>query len=284
MKKLKTFLQPDGTYRYQINAPAWVVDREERPHYEKDRFASMEANLKRGDVLFDVGAELGWQSCIYAQFVGPENMILIERVMEFWPTIKDTWEANFDVKPKATFPGFASFRTRASFEPDSFRDSWPHVAYFPKMENFVGWKDFLMCDTGSEVALDKLFAKTTVVNAITIDVEGAELKVLFGAEKILAEQRPLVWVSVHPAQRLAAFGAKKHEIFELMAEHGYQCQYLGVDHEEHYFFYPAERASQVTLVDSPWGTYGKRDVTFEQAMPDWKDSDGMPYTAAWANR
>src|SRR5579859_2107197 len=94
MKVLQTFLQEDGSYRYSINAPDFIADREERPHYEKDRFASMEANLHKGDILFDVGCELGWQSAIYARFVGPENMCLFEHVRELWPTIKEIWKMN----------------------------------------------------------------------------------------------------------------------------------------------------------------------------------------------
>lgn len=283
MKQLKTFLQPDGTYRYVINAPDWVVDREERPHYEKDRFASMEANLKYGDVLFDVGAELGWQSVIYAKFVGPEHVVLIERVPEFWPTIREIWEENFKQRPYACFCGFASDRT-TEYVLDPSANGWAVALLGKPMVDFSRWRDALTSVQGNEITLDDLSSSTTPVNAITIDVEGAELKVLAGAEKILARSRPLIWVSVHPRQRLEAFGAQKDQIFRLMHTHSYNWQYLGVDHEEHWFFYPTERADEVVLVESPGGTYGKRNLSFEQAMPNWMDDMGMPYTSEWAKR
>lgn len=50
-------------------------------------------------------------------------------------------------------------------------------------------------------------------------------------------------------------------IIRYMGSCRYDYQYLGVDHEEHYFFYPLEREHNIVLVDSPWLTYGKRHLT-----------------------
>lgn len=282
MKKLNTFLQPDGSYQYSIWAPDVVVDREERPHYEKDRFASMEANLKKGDVLFDVGSELGWQSAIYAKFVGPENVCLFEPHPELWPVIHEIWMMNYDVPPLLTWPGFVSNRTTAHNE--IRRWSWPlssRVDLLPDL--FERWSEIHASTNHPEIRLSDVVEETHVTPAaVTIDVEGAELRVLRGSHYLLRCVRPLFWVSVHPRIRLEKFdGATKERIFELFESYDYRRQYLGVDHEEHYFFYPAERVDRVALVDSPWMTHGKRDMTFEEAIPDWQDVMGMPYATAW---
>lgn len=280
MKNLETFLQPDGTYRYSIKAPDWVVDREDRPHYEKDRFASMEANLKKGDVLFDVGSELGWQAAIYAQFVDPENMCLFEPHAEFWPVIRETWQLNKYAAPRVAYCGFVN---HFSDEDGQVVRGWPPQSEIPLADVLSSWRDILTNSFGGKLALDDLVQVTGVApSAVTIDVEGAEMRVLGGMETILREHRPLVWLSVHPRERLFAFGAFKADIFDFFDWASYGHEYLGVDHEEHYFFYPLERAKDVVLVDSPWGTYGKRDKTFEEAIPEWTDDQGMPYTAAWA--
>jgi hypothetical protein len=105
--------------------------------------------------------------------------------------------------------------------------------------------------------------------ALTIDVEGAEMRVLQGAAEVLEIDRPLVWLSIHPRARLAKYETSKEAILDLMARAGYNRQYLGVDHEEHHFFYPAERT--VVLVDPPWGTRTRRDTDFETANPGWQD-------------
>jgi FkbM family methyltransferase len=260
-------------------APDFVVDREERPHYEKDRFLSMETNLKRGDVLFDVGSELGWQSSIFAKFVGPENMCLFEPHAELWPTIWNIWAMNGYNHVKLACQAFVSDRSTDAFYS---MNSFPPASSWPAITNFDDWEKIHVNPSAETVAVDRLVARSFVIpQALTIDVEGAELKVLKGAEFVLTRFRPLVWVSVHPTQRLAAFGATKQEIFDLMKSLGYWWQYLGVDHEEHWFFYPKERRNDVVLVDSPWMTNGKRNLTFEEAIPNWTDDMGMPYTAGW---
>jgi FkbM family methyltransferase len=277
VKELKTFLQQDGTYRYSIMAPDFVVDREERPHYEKDRFASMEANLKQGDVLFDVGAELGWQSAIYAKFVGPENMCLFEAHEELWPEIADTWGFNRYAYPKASVCGFVSNRTTNGI---------PRTTKMcTRLQSFDKWAEIHSRTDIPEVTLDDFVQSTGIVpNALTIDVEGAETRVLEGAEGILKDPRPLIWLSIHPEKRLASFGSDKEEILSIFHFYDYEYQYLGVDHEEHYFFYPRERTVDVKLVDSPWMTYGKRNMTFEEAIPGWEDCMGMPYAKAWGKQ
>jgi FkbM family methyltransferase len=278
LKELKTFLQEDGSYRYTVRAPDFVVDREERPNYEKDRFASMEANLRPGDLLFDVGAELGWQSAIFARFVGPKYMALFEPHEKLWPVIREIWALNCYDDPWATYCGFVGDRGAAV--PES--SPWPLSSLFMGMTNFNQWDSIHRDASGSVTSLDAFVEATGAnVKALTIDVEGAEYKVLRGAFHLLRRQRPLAWVSVHPKERLAAFGATRPQIFDLMRSLNYEWQYLGVDHEMHYFFFPAERRSSVALVAPPYLTNGKRDVTFEEAMPDWTDDRGMPYTAAW---
>jgi len=281
VKRLQTFLNEDGSYRYSIMAPDFVVDREERPHYEKDRFASMEANLKYGDILFDVGTELGWQSAIYATFVGPGNMCLFEHTPELWPTVKETWHANFLTPPFRTYCGFVSNRTFGL--PTTGIYLWPDKAEKEALKDFSTWSKIHADSSGPELALDSLLLQNLRPAAMTIDVEGSEYRVLRGAQKILRDVRPLVWLSIHPAQRLATFNTSRQEIIQFLTSLGYGFQYLGVDHEEHYFFYPVERLGSVVFVESPWRTNGKRDVLFEEAIPDWKDVDGMPYAKSWGS-
>jgi hypothetical protein len=91
--------------KYRVKVPEFLEERW-IPDWEAERFASMRANLKEGDTLFDVGAEAGWISAIYAQFVGGGNMVLVEPCAELWPSIKATWEANELGIPRLTACGF----------------------------------------------------------------------------------------------------------------------------------------------------------------------------------
>ncbi len=116
---------------YTIQAPDFLAARHPRPSWERERFQSMEANLRAGDILVDVGAEQGQQSVIYAGFVGGgDRMVLIEPTPQSWPNIRHTWLANNLATPLATYCGFAGAKTerpeRADFEEgycDGYTDS-----------------------------------------------------------------------------------------------------------------------------------------------------------------
>ena len=73
-------------------------------------------------------------------------------------------------------------------------------------------------------------------SAITIDVEGAELLVLRGAQKTLKENNVKVWVSIHPDLSQKDYKKSKNDLLEFMEKIGYQSELLGIDHEEHHYF------------------------------------------------
>jgi hypothetical protein len=144
------------------------------------------------------------------------------------------------------------------------------------------WSTIHANTAGGEITVDRFVEMSGIVpKALTVDVEGAEFRVLSGASKTLVNYRPLVWVSIHPELRLKAFGTNKTEILSLMHNCGYAWQYLGVDHEEHYFFYPPKFIGKIILVPSPWMTHATRHESFEEKMPDWKDCMGMSYASKW---
>lgn len=279
MRELGTFLCQDGEYRHKVRVPSFVAEQTDYSHWEKDRLLSMEKNLKQGDILFDAGSELGWQSAIYAKFVGAENMCLFEAAKELWPTIKSVWEANGLAMPRASYCGLLSNRTngdsvlQGAYLP---KNDWPLETSEPELTGFDNWAAIHTAITlpgmATEIFIDHFVEITGIIpSAIAMDIEGAEKRALEGASATLCNNRPLVWVSIHPEVRLKKYGTSRQEILDFMEMCDYRFQYLGVDHEEHYFFYPRERSNEVTLVESPWMTNGKRNMTFEQAIPDWED-------------
>lgn len=54
------------------------------------------------------------------------------------------------------------------------------------------------------------------VSLVKIDVEGAELEVIAGADVLLSQQHPLLWVEVHPPQ------VQPGQVIEALAKYGYQ--------------------------------------------------------------
>src|ERR1700687_3651750 len=203
------FLLESGAHRYSVMVPAFMADPAHfsYDHNEKDRFVSMEANLKRGDILFDIGAELGWMSSIFATFVGPENVCLFESVPELWPNLKSIWEANSLGIPRSTCRAFVSRKTT---EPIIFQSSWPPESGALPVEDLSRWSAIHANPQSPLIRIDDFVERTGIVpSALTIDIEGAEMWALEGSSEILRRYRPFAWVSIHPKLRLAKFGTDK---------------------------------------------------------------------------
>ena len=236
-KSVKFLELPDETFEYEFELPVPLADWDVFAAWERERFHSMRENLDLGDVLFDVGTEQGWTNLIYAQFVGPANMVLIEPTQEFWPNIRNTWERNYGLMtPLACYPGLLSDETTdrtTTFGP------WPAVADGPLIDrNKYQYIHNHDVEVGQRT-LDDLVQRSGIIpDAITMDVEGAELLVLHGATTTLVDHRPLVWVSVHPDLIERDYDTTADHVHRFMESLGYTAFFLARDHEEHWFYQP----------------------------------------------
>ena len=239
-KKIKYLKEPlaaspqHAKYKYELILPRPLADWDVFSYWEKDRITSMEKHLKKGDILFDVGAEQGWMSIVYANIVGAENIFLIEPTKEFWPNIKQTWIKNLDALPRGCFSGMASNRTNIK-EPDC--KVWPEEAE----GNLTGARKYHHLhdnnETIDEIEIDILIDETGIKpDALTVDVEGAELLVLQGIRDCIKDRKPKIWVSIHPDLMEKYYHQSKQELLNFMDLFGYKAEHLATDHEEHWYF------------------------------------------------
>jgi FkbM family methyltransferase len=232
------------TWRYELILPRPLADWDVYDYWERARTESIASTLQRGDVLYDVGAEHGWLSLVYAQTVGPGRMVLVEPSTALWPNIRATWLRNFGVPPLAV--------AHCLLDADGDGDLPP--AYLAT-DGDGGWPDAVsgplagrtvytyLHDNPQGVPTVSLDTLTRLVGrppaGVTIDVEGAELCVLQGATQTLLEHRPHVWVSIHPDLMARDYGANDTDLHTYMADLGYASDHLGTDHEQHWHFVPA---------------------------------------------
>lgn len=224
----------DHVYEYELNLPHFLASWDVWDYWERERLSSMKKNLKKGDVLYDIGAETGWLSVLYAQFVGAENMVLVEPAAEFWPNIYRTWKANHSATPRKCYQGLFSDK-----DVDKVKCSqrWPASSKKSLVDNLQYQYIHEHAESVPEVTLDKFVEVTGVVpDALTIDTEGSELLVLRGSTKTLKKHKPLVWVSIHPDLSERHYKTSRDDLLRFMYDHGYKSELLGVDHEEHWLF------------------------------------------------
>lgn len=236
MKRREINERPDWTFW----VPDAVADWDAPSHWERERLFSMEHRLTRGDVLFDVGTEHGWLTAVYGGFVGHANVVLFEPAPSLWPNIRLTWEHNEFPAPLAAFWAFVG--ARSAGEPDGA--VWPEPARGPLRETGAQAYEYLHNTKHTDIPTVSIDDAARIIGrapkAITIDVEGAEVGVLQGAVSTLANDRPMVWVSIHPDLMFRDYGTVPLDIYGLMVDLDYAATHLATDHEEHWFFEPAE--------------------------------------------
>lgn len=235
MKKAMINYRPDWTFWLPDSVAEWDAIS----HWERERLSSMEAHLRPGMTLFDVGTEHGWLTAVYGEFVGHENVVLFEPSPEFWVNIRLTWERNGFPLPLASIPAFVG--EEDSDERPAYIGIFPPHCYADDVEcpgmayRYIGQHEIPV------VTIDSIARDLRKPDAITIDIEGAELLALRGAEETLHTARPLVWVSIHEDLMMRDFSHDPRDLHRFMESVGYVGEYLGTDHEAHWFFCPEER-------------------------------------------
>jgi FkbM family methyltransferase len=143
------------------------------------------ARLDPGDVVYDIGANIGWFSLLAARRVGPEGA-----VVAFEPSL-----ANADyVRRNAVTNGFGNLTTVAAAVSSS--DGWARFADTSSLEGHLS-------DDGGQIvpvlSLDAWHQHAGVrpPGLIKIDIEGAEENALRGMEALLREHRPTLIVELH---------------------------------------------------------------------------------------
>lgn len=211
--------------------------------WETERLAAMHATVRPSDVVYDIGAEQGDMTALFALWAHEGAVMAAEPNPWVWPCIRSIFDENDLTAPVGTYVGFVGGQPTTPTNPDGVRRGF-----------FRGWPDCAdgVVDPGAgfahmaqeqdrvpTITLDDLVRRTgRPPDVITMDVEGSEWFALKGASATLARHRPTVFVSVHEQFLADFFGQSSADVMRLMARAGYRGEHLATDHEAHWMFTP----------------------------------------------
>jgi len=191
--------------------------------YEPEVSATMREVLSEGATFVDIGANIGWFSLLAASLVGPTGRVIAiepnpRNVALLRQSAKDNGFENIDVVAVALGdrPGAAALETDGSNgrlilvngPPAEAVEASFVVATFP-LDTILG-----------EVGAGR-------VDAIKIDVEGAEPLVLRGATRTISESRPVLVSEFYPLALDSSPWGNARRYLSMLRALGYRLSVIG---------------------------------------------------------
>lgn len=177
---------------------------------------------RRGGTMIDVGANVGYFSCLFLAQNPANRVIALEPSKRTFALLLDNLQMNGVANRASAHNAAASVRRELrSFvepvdatgwgrfgreEPNEREDASDQVACFP---------------------LDELVAPTTSVDFLKIDVEGGESLVLRGATRMLTKKQiKKIYIEVN-RPGAASIGLNPEDALTFLSDHGYKPQRMG---------------------------------------------------------
>ena len=178
--------------------------------------------VRAGDLVFDVGAHVGYFTLLAAQRVTETGTVLS---IEPNPTALDQLHQNVD---RSGLKNVLVAHSACGDSDEPVRlylhtESNSSMASLSAANATGGVGVDVACSTLDDLCADHRITRARLVK---IDVEGAELSVLRGMDRILREMRPIIVLELEP-RLLAAFGASPDAILALLEGYGYRVASLG---------------------------------------------------------
>jgi FkbM family methyltransferase len=226
----------DQTIRLDESLRRWHVEAELTAHQILSNF------LQMGDVFIDIGANFGLHTLYAAKLVGNHGHIFaFEPVLFNLNLLKRNVALNgvqqqVTIVPKAVSNSSEPFLT-LYLPPEQ-------VAVTASLRPSPG---NLQTTQVANLRLDDYWSHINrPVRLIKIDVEGAELEVLRGSQKLLMQWQPMLLIEVH-GFALPHFGTNVNELRDFLKRFGYQEdllpgeQFRGEDYFQALYHLPMER-------------------------------------------
>jgi FkbM family methyltransferase len=195
--------------------------------YDAEMSSVISHHVWEGQTAWDVGAERGWFTLLFASIVGPSGKV---HAFEALPMSADRLEANIKLN------GFNNVRVNRVAVARERGTTWfrPPGPWYPFERNHSGvgyvaageQTDTIQVPTTS---LDEYAESAGVKDLafIKLDIEGSELDALVGAQSVIGRWRPILAVEYSSAAA-GRTGSSIAELDRLLADYGYnRYRFLG---------------------------------------------------------
>ncbi|MEO6629855.1 MAG: FkbM family methyltransferase, partial [Aquihabitans sp.] len=189
--------------------------------YEPALTRLVEAVVEPGDRCVDGGAAFGWYTVLCSRLVGPDGAVIaFEPNPEAAVLLRHTVRANDGDNIDLRFSALGAHVGRARVEMPASAPTMGHAAIRLMRE----------ANTGEGLPLIEVDTVDTAVQGpigfMKLDVEGSELAILEGSQRVLRDDRP--WLLVEMATATSqTFGYHPNDIVAMLVDHGYTL--LAVD-------------------------------------------------------
>lgn len=175
--------------------------------------------LRSGDVVLDVGANIGWYTTLFAKCVAPDGVV---HAFEPVPFLFEKLRRNCmlsNCESMVRLNRIALGRTTGTIRLFAPKDG-PHgeISIFPECEAENPSLD-VPCLTLDEYCARHMSKKAAVL--IKLDVEGAEPDIIDGAQTLLDSAHPPMWLCEINYETANRGGFSPYAALEKLAERGY---------------------------------------------------------------
>ena len=223
------------------SADEWIGNMQHHHNqWEMPRLLKLEQMIKSGyaydPVVMYIGAYKGDMAALLQTWGA--KLIIMESTPAFWTLIKETWELNKLKDPVGYFSGLLGREPSQEFTKE-FLTTWPdrHAEYIEGHVGFTHLAESHDDPTFPRITIDEFVHVTGIVpDIITMDVEGSELEIVYGALDTIEKHKPSFMLSVHPEFMFHNHGTYERELHDLLRNNGYEGEWLDYDHEHHWLY------------------------------------------------
>lgn len=184
---------------------------------ERAMLTAMLETVQPDDVVWDVGANYGFYTCLVGDTLEDGGVVAFEP-LECNVERLAAEVSSSDVDANVRQIALGDRARTVTFDPPSFTNRYRGTTGIAPEAN--GQAIDVQMDTGDRLVERGEVAAPSVVK---IDVEGAEGLVLEGMERLLATECRAVFCEVHP-ERLSEFGTTREDVLGRLDDLGYEAE------------------------------------------------------------